>query len=76
MKNDIERKDLQDLENYKKNINPAMDSIGERPFFSAKVMRAIYKSEEQGEQLSFRTKLLKVGLFLVLILFPVLTEAI
>lgn len=71
----------QELKEYKKQIQmiTGNDPQVEKPFFAKKVMRAIdaYEAGRPSEESYQRVyQLLKIALFMGLLLFPTLTEAI
>lgn len=71
----------QELQEFRQQLKPFVvdESINDRPFFAKKVMRAIANLEAKDPQSVYKQTIylyLRIALFMGLLLFPTLTEAI
>lgn len=69
-----ESQDMFELNNLKQSI--IMKEPHDSHFFSSKVMRAIQSSQREAQLGKLKVRLIKIVLFVVFLLFPILTEAL
>lgn len=75
--NEVNKSEMHELEEMKRVVQShRVDNTLETPYFSKKVMRTILTRREDTQLGFLRPIHVKIVLFLCLVLFPALTEAI